>query len=73
MKLRRKKLVGSGSRTEPGSIIPDADPDPYQNETDPKHWLTLLNPNTSGACPILYREGSPIIQYLIEVEYVCKV
>ena len=39
-KIKKKKLefVGSGSRTGPGSgsIIPEADPDPHQNDTDPK-------------------------------------
>ena len=37
-KIKKKKIVicsilGSGS----GSIIPEADPDPHQNDTDPKH------------------------------------
>ena len=37
-KTKKKKIgICSGSRTGPGSIIPDADPDPHQNDTDPKH------------------------------------
>ena len=37
------------SRTGPGSILPEADPDPHQNETDPKHWFKdlLFSFNTS--------------------------
>ena len=31
-------LVGSGSGSRTGPIIPEADPDQHQNETDPKHW-----------------------------------
>ena len=31
-------MFGSGSRTGPGSINPEADPNP-----DPKHWLNLRN------------------------------
>ena len=27
--------TGPGS----GSIIPEADPDPHQHDTDPKHWI----------------------------------
>ena len=38
----KKKKIGICSRTGPGSIIPEADPDPdpHQNDTDPKHCLT---------------------------------
>ena len=35
----KKKKIGICSRTGPGygSIIPEADQDPHQNDTDPKH------------------------------------
>ena len=48
---RKKKLVfsrfqvGSGAGYGSRSVIPrngSENPDPYQNETDPKHWLNYL-------------------------------
>ena len=43
---KREKKVGIFFESDPdplstnGSV--DLDPDPYQNETDPKHWLRML-------------------------------